>query len=111
MGEGTYLSFTALTESEVTMARNGEEERKVFMPPMTQCFREVQARVKIEPCNDATLLHERPKLLVRTIRHPVESFASPRHFRPAQVSEVSAAHVTVENVVRGVHVAPPSPDT
>lgn len=108
IGDGTYFNLTAVTLFEVTVASQGEDERKFFIPPMTQRSSVVQARVKIEPCSDTTLDHERPKLSLRTIRHPVESFASPRHFFPAQFKDVSTDHVTVEKPVRGDHVAPPS---
>jgi hypothetical protein len=78
------------------------------MPPTTHRLSEVQARVKIEVLRDATFDHVLAKLLVRTIRQPVESFASPTHFDLTQFSDVSAAHVTVEKAVRVVHVVPPS---
>ena len=103
---GTYLSLTDVTEPDVTVASHGEEEP--FMPPTTHRLSEVQARVKIEVLRDATFDHVLAKLLVRTIRQPVESFASPTHFDPTQFSDVSAAHVTVEKAVRVVHVVPPS---
>ena len=103
---GTYLSFTGVTEPDVTVASQGDDEP--FMPPITQRSSDAQASDKIELRSEATLDHVLPRLSVRTIRQPVESFASPRHFFPAQFSEVSAAHVTVEKSVRGVQVVPPS---
>jgi hypothetical protein len=103
---GTYLSLTDVTEPDVTVASHGEEDPS--KPPTTHRSSEAQARVKIEFLRDATFDHFLPKLSVRTIRQPVESFASPTHFDPTQFSDVSAVHVTVEKPVRVVHVVPPS---
>ena len=100
------MSFATLTEPDVSVASHGADE--LVMPPTTHRFSDVQARVKIELRSVATFDHECPKLTVRTTRQPVESLASPRHLRPAQWSDVSAAQVTVEKLERSVHVAPPS---
>jgi hypothetical protein len=105
MGEGTYFSFAADTESEFTVASHGEAP---FVPPTTQRFSVEQASVKIELRSAATFDHFFPKLSVRTIRQPVESFASPRHWEPAQFSDVSDDHVSVETSDRAIQVMPPS---
>jgi hypothetical protein len=106
IGEGTYFNVATVSEREFTVASQGEEEP--FMPPTTQRSSDAQARVKMELFSEATFDHVFPKLSLRTTRQPVESFASPRHCRPAQFSEVSADHVIVEKPVRAVHVVPPS---
>lgn len=100
------MSLSDVTVPDVSEASQGEAEPSI--PPTTHRWSEVQASVRIELFKDATLDHVWPKFLVRTIRHPVESFARPTHFVPAQFSDVSAAHVTVEKPVRGVHAVPPS---
>jgi hypothetical protein len=60
---------------------------------------------------DATFDHDFPRFLVRSIRHPEESFARPTHVRATQSNDVSAAHVMVEKPVRTVHVVPAFPVT
>ena len=104
MGDGTYLSFTDVTESDATVASQGDVP---FVPATTQRSSDEQASVTIELGSEATFDHVRPKLSVRTIRHPVESLANPRHLRPAQFKEVRAAHVSVEVFVRVVHGVSP----
>lgn len=106
IGDGTYLSFAGETDPDVTTANQGEDEP--VMPPTTHRSSVVQARVKIEPRSEATFDHFFPKLSVRMIRQPNESFARPTHSVRAQFSDVSADHVTVERPVRAVHVVPPS---
>jgi hypothetical protein len=105
IGEGTYLSVTDVTEPEFTVASHGDED--FVMPPTMQCSSDVHARVKFEPCSEATFDHDFAKFFVRTIRHPLDSFASPMHARPTHVSDVRVDHVT-DGEVFGDHVAPPS---
>jgi hypothetical protein len=110
MGDGTYLSLTTRTTPDVTVASNGTDDWKFVIPPTTHRLRDVQANVEIEPCSDATLVHDVPKLFVRTIRQPVKSFANPTHLRPAHVSDVSAPHVSVDGLVSVIHGVSPFKD-
>jgi len=103
---GTYVSFTDVTELDVTVASHGEADPTV--PPTTQRSSEAQASDKAELSKDATFDHDFPKLSLRTMRQPVGGFASPTHLRPTQFSDVSADHVAVERPARVVHVVPPS---
>jgi hypothetical protein len=107
IGEGTYFSFTAVIDFDATVANQGDVS---FSPPTTHRASDVQANERMELDNDETLDHDVPKLSVRTIFHPVESLAKPRHLRPAQFSDVSAAHVSVEGLVIVSHGVSPSRD-
>jgi hypothetical protein len=107
IGEGTYFSFTVVIDFDATVANQGDES---FSPPTTHRSSDVQANERMELDNDETLDHEVPKLWVRTIFHPVESLAKPRHVRPAHFSDVSAAHVRVEGLASVSHGVSPSSD-
>jgi hypothetical protein len=104
--EGTYVSFAGVSLSEVKTESQGNDEP--LIPPTTHVASLVHARAYAELGSDATFVHVLPKLAVRSIRHPDESFANPMQVRPSQFSDVRAAHVMVENPVRTLHVAPPS---